>query len=151
MALFGRTISHYFSEEERNSIHAAIKVAEDNTSGEIRIYIESRNPLMSPLKRAEEIFYKWQMDRTVNHNGILIYIAYKDREFAIFGDFGCIKNFPNNFWKDEAKRLSYNFYHKNKLQGLLNLINTLHDQFIIYYPNKGEPKNELPDEIIFGK
>jgi uncharacterized membrane protein len=151
MAFWSRSSNHYLLPQERDTILDAIKKAESNTSGEIRVFIESRCPMMDTLTRAEEVFLKLKMQNTTHHNASLIYIAYKDREFAIYGDAGCIQYFPSTFWKQEARRISYHFAQDKKLEGIMDAVQNLEKMYIEYFPSKGEPKNELPDEIVFGK
>ena len=78
----------FFSEQDQARIVAAITSAEKSTSGEIRLFVESKNPYMDPLQRAAEIFFQSKMENTVDRNGVLLYIALKDRELALFGDEG---------------------------------------------------------------
>jgi uncharacterized membrane protein len=95
---------HFLSEKERDTILSAIKSAEAKTSGEIRIFIESRCKWTDTIRRAEEIFIQLKMTKTEFQNAVLIYIAYKDREFAIFGDKGCVIKFTKSFWKNTKNR-----------------------------------------------
>lgn len=151
MAFWSLAKQEYLVREEQDQILAAIKKAEAATSGEIRVFIEARCPLVNTLDRADYIFHQLKMDNTINKNASLIYIAYKDREFAIYGDYGCITHFPKTFWKEESRRMSYHFYHERKVEGIVDAINALDVQYKKYFPSQGEKKNELPDEIVFGK
>ena len=67
----------FFTKEEQHNIVAAIKEAELNTSGEIRVHIENHCK-EEALERAAEVFYDLKMDRTAARNGILFYLAVKD-------------------------------------------------------------------------
>ena len=71
----------FFSQEEQQKIVAALQEAELNTSGEIRVHIENHCKGES-LERAAELFYELKMDHTAARNGILFYLAVKDRKFA---------------------------------------------------------------------
>jgi len=71
-----------FSDAENARIVEAIKSSEQLTSGEIRIYIESKNPLVSTIDRASEIFFNLKMQETAQRNAVLLYLAYKDKEVA---------------------------------------------------------------------
>ena len=83
---FFKKTSHFFSDEEQELIVLAIREAERTTSGEVRVYVESSNPMVDVVDRAKEIFYKLEMDNTEQRNGVLFYLATKDHELAIFGD-----------------------------------------------------------------
>ncbi|MDT2405363.1 TPM domain-containing protein, partial [Enterococcus avium] len=83
------------------AIVAAIKEAEHRTSGEIRIYVEGRCYLVNPVHRAMEIFAELRMDKTAERNAVLLYIAMKDRQLAIYGDAGIHDKVGTAFWNDQ--------------------------------------------------
>jgi uncharacterized membrane protein len=143
--------THFLSEAQRDVILQTIKQQESSNSGEIIIYIESKNKWTSTLQRADEIFALLQMQQTEHRNAVLIYIAYKHKEFAIFGDSGCIQKFPATFWKQTASALSVDFYQHDYQLGLVKCINAIGTQLQTYFPYSGIKKNSLPDEIVFGK
>ena len=91
--------SSFFTKEEQDQILAAIKEAEKETSGEIRIHIETTCP-GDVLDRAAWIFKKLGMDKTAERNGVLFYLAVKDRKFAIIGDAGINAKVPEGFWDE---------------------------------------------------
>ena len=86
-----------FSEKEQQLISEAVESAERYTSGEIRICVEKTcsEPV---LDRAANYFHKLGMDKTAQRNGVLIYIATNDHQFAIIGDAGINRLVPHDFW-----------------------------------------------------
>src|SRR5690554_778248 len=94
----------FISKEEQDLIVKAIERAELNTSGEIRVHIESECKL-DPIARAVTVFNKLKMNKTKERNGVLIYIAWKSRKFAIIGDIGIDEKVPENFWDKEREIL----------------------------------------------
>ena len=81
----------FFTDEQNRLIVDAIRYAEQRTSGEVRVFVESRCRYMDAVDRAVEIFFKLEMDETKEHNGVLVYVALKDRQLAVFGDGGITK------------------------------------------------------------
>jgi uncharacterized membrane protein len=79
--------SSFFSAEEQGKLLAAIKEAEKETSGEIRLHVESTCD-GEVLDRAAWVFKKLGMEKTAERNGVLFYLAVQDRKFAIIGDAG---------------------------------------------------------------
>lgn len=77
-----------FTNEEETRITAAIRAAEKGTSGEIRLFVEDFCERDHPIERAEELFQLFGMFNTKAQNGVLIYLAEKSRQFAIWGDSG---------------------------------------------------------------
>jgi uncharacterized membrane protein len=137
---------------EEEQIVNAIRTAEKNTSGEIRVYMESRCRFMDPVDRAIEIFFGLKMEKTDDHNGVLIYVALKDRQLAIYGDEGIHMKVGKQFWQNAVKQMLLHFNKENYVTGIcetvLTIGQTLEKEFP-YEPN--DDKNELPDAIVFGK
>src|SRR3982750_18083 len=91
--------ANFFTENEKEKILHAIQDTERNTSGEVRVYVESHCRFVDAIDRATEIFYSLKMDATNQHNGVLVYVAMKDRQLAIFADDGIYKKAGTSFWK----------------------------------------------------
>ena len=138
----------FFSKEEQQKIVAAIKEAELNTSGEIRVHIENRCN-GETLERAAEIFYELKMDHTAARNGILFYLAVKDRRFAIIGDEGINRNVEHDFWNDIKDEMTFKFKEGQFTEGLVAGILKCGNKLKQYFPYQEDDVNELSDEISF--
>ncbi len=142
----------FFSAKDKEQIVNAIRKAEKETSGEIRIYIESRNPLVNVIDRAAEIFFKLKMQNTNDRNGVLLYIAMKDKELALFGDEGIYNKVGANYWNSEVKNMIAHFSKENISNGIEQCIEHIGQTLKEKFPyNDSIDKNELPDDIVFGK
>jgi uncharacterized membrane protein len=148
---FNRHVKPFLTETEIASVLACVRANEDGTSGEIRICIERRCPYMDPLDRARELFYQLKMYETTHRNAVLIYISHLDKDFALFGDGAIYEKAEKDFWQKEAKRLSYHFFHHEEAKGIATCVQHVGDMLRIHFPFEGIKKNELPDEIVFGK
>lgn len=141
-----------FSIAENEQIVAAIRSAEKRTSGEVRLFIEPKNPLVDPLERAALIFARLKMDETDHRNAVLLYISTTHKELALYGDKGIHEKVGSAYWENEVKLMLQHFKDNHLVDGIVNCIahigETLSEKFP-YVPT--EDKNELPDEIIFGK
>ncbi len=129
----------------------AIRIAEKHTSGEIRVYVESKCRFVDPVDRAMEVFFGLKMDKTDDHNGVIIYIALKDHQLAIYGDEGINKKVGKDFWSNEIKKMLHQFNGHNYIKGICEIINDIGQTLQKEYPYLKDDKNELPDEIVFGK
>ena len=138
----------FFTKEEQQKIVAAIKEAELNTSGEIRVHIENHCK-EEALERAAEVFYDLKMDRTAARNGILFYLAVKDHKFAIIGDEGINREVEHNFWNDIKDEIISNFKENKFAEGLIAGILKCGDRLKEYFPYQNDDVNELSDEISF--
>ena len=138
----------FFTKEEQQNIVAAIKEAELNTSGEIRVHIENHCK-EEALERAAELFYDLKMNHTAARNGILFYLAVKDRKFAIIGDEGINKEVEHDFWNDIKDEMISNFKENKFAEGLIAGILKCGDKLKEYFPYQNDDINELSDEISF--
>jgi uncharacterized membrane protein len=139
----------FLSDDDKKKIIDAIKEAELNTSGEIRVHIESYCK-GSVLDRAAYIFKKLKMHKTNLRNGVLFYLAYKDRKFAILGDAGINAKVPENFWDEIKDRMAAKFREGKFTEGLSEGIIESGHQLKKHFPHQTDDVNELSDEISFG-
>ncbi|MEY2792671.1 MAG: hypothetical protein RJA76_663 [Bacteroidota bacterium] len=141
-------MKHLSASQER-IILEAIQLAERKTSGEIRVHLESHCE-GHPVGRAEVLFHYLGMDKTDLQNGVLFYLAIKDRKFAIIGDKAIDAKVPHEFWetiRDEMRPL----LASNQLELALELgINRAGEALAIYFPFHKDDVNELTDEISYG-
>lgn len=142
----------FFSEAEQERIVQAIRSCERQTSGEIRVYVESKNYLVSPLERAREVFFGLNMEKTDLRNGVLLYLAVQHKEVALFADEGIYQAKGAAYWDAEVKEMLGAFSQDHLVDGVVGCIEhvgqALKEKFP-YIPS--EDKNELPDDIVFGK
>ncbi|MXV13679.1 TPM domain-containing protein [Hufsiella ginkgonis] len=138
-----------FTEEEQQQIRQAIESAERATSGEIRICVEKKCP-ENVLDRAANYFAKLDMDKTRLRNGVLIYLATEDHQFAIIGDAGINRAVPANFWDSTKDEMLTHFKQGRLAGGIITGIRRAGEQLKAYFPYQdGIDKNELPDDIAF--
>jgi uncharacterized membrane protein len=142
----------YFTAEEKLRIVDAIRAAEQQTSGEVRVYIESKNVYVDPMDRAAEVFYDLKMDKTDNRNAVLLYIAMKHKQLALFGDEGIYNATGAAYWNNAVKEMIANISAQHITEGIVNCIHHIGQTLKEKFPfDRVTDKNELPDEIVFGK
>ncbi|MGB0404370.1 MAG: TPM domain-containing protein [Salibacteraceae bacterium] len=142
--------SNFFTADEQQLIVDSIKKAEKNTSGEIRVHIENRCT-GDVMDRAAQVFSKLKMHETKLRNGVLLYLATKDRRFAIIGDVGINQKVDDNFWDSTKEEMLENFKKDKFFDGLCKGILSSGEQLKSYFPYQTDDINELSDEISFGK
>jgi uncharacterized membrane protein len=142
----------FFTEEEKQQLIQAIKLAEQKTSGEVRVFIESKCRFVDALDRAREIFFKLEMDHTEQRNATLVYVAVNDHQAAVFGDEGIHQKVGAQYWQDIVTKMLLQFRQQNLSDGICQAITDLGQALQFYFPyNRDTDKNELPDEIVFGR
>lgn len=140
------SVEDFLTQTEEQEIVEAIRMAESNTSGEIRVHLE-RHTDLDPFTRAKEIFHILKMDNTKEENGVLIYIAVDDHRFVICGDRGIDKKVPTNFWKTTRDTMSASFKKGHFKQGIIEGIQHAGERLSVYFPWEHGDSNELPNEI----
>ncbi|WP_345156115.1 TPM domain-containing protein [Pontibacter saemangeumensis] len=136
--------------DDEQKIMAAIADAEQRTSGEIRVHVES-NCAGDVLDRATEVFADLHMHQTELRNGVLFYVAIEDHQFAVLGDAGINAIVPDHFWEDITAEVIRHFKQKKYADGLAKGIRMAGEQLKAHFPYspKGDT-NELSDDISFG-
>lgn len=142
----------FFTKEENDTIVHSIQEAEKQTSGEVRIFVEGRCKYVDALDRAKEIFINLQMEKTELRNGVLFYIAIKDKQLAIFADEGIHEaTGGDEYWKNAVKEILSVFSKDSVVAGITTSVYKIGEALKTHFPyNKDVDKNELPDEIVFG-
>ena len=97
---------------------AAIRQAEITTSGEIRVHLEDTCPTPEPLDRAAQVFAELNMHKTAARNGVLFYLAWQSRQFAVIGDSAINAAVPDDFWETTKEAVLKQFRHENYVLGL---------------------------------
>jgi len=140
----------FLGKENEKLIVKAIERAEHQTSGEIRVHVESKCKV-DVLDRAAWLFKKLKMHETKDRNGVLIYLSIDDHKFAIIGDAGINKVVPEGFWNDVKEMMIGHFSKGEFATGLVNGIGMTGEHLKQYFPPQEDDVNELPDDISYGK
>ncbi len=140
----------FFSIDEEKRIVQTIREAEKQTSGEIRVHLES-DYQGAILGNAYRTFFALGMERTKERNGVLIFIVPGRREFAIFGDRGINEKVPPGFWDEVRDVIQANFRKAMFAEGVCQGVKLAGEKLKEHFPWKGGDKNELPDEISYGR
>jgi uncharacterized membrane protein len=145
-----RPARQFFSDEEKKNIVQAIREEERRTSGEIRVFVESKCRFVDPVDRAIEVFNVLEMEKTEHRNGVLIYLATKHRQLSIFGDEGIHHKLGEAFWHEEVKKMLVDFDGDQYADGVIRIIHDVGNALYLHFPYDRSDKNELPDDIVFG-
>lgn len=140
--------SAFFSPLEKEDIKMAVRQAELDTSGEIRVHLET-TCTGDVMDRASRLFEKLNMHKTRLRNGVLIYLAVRNRKFAIIGDVGINSVVPENFWENAETEMLNHFRENHFTDGLLKAIEMTGFQLKKHFPYLTDDINELSDEISF--
>jgi uncharacterized membrane protein len=141
-----------FNEEDTRLIVKSIRHAEQRTSGEVRVFVESRCSWMDAMDRAAEIFFTLKMDKTEERSAVLVYVALKDHQLAVFGDEGIYRKTGPDYWKKVVGEMLNSFNKHDYAKGIAECVVQIGEALTTHFPfERDTDKNELPDEIVFGR
>jgi len=142
-------VESFLSKSEEENVVEAIRLAEENTSGEIRIHIEKQTSI-APIDRAVEVFNMLEMQNTKDRNGVIIYVATESKQFAIYGDQGINEKVADDFWNSTKDIMLNHFKNGDNKQALVDGILSAGQQLKYHFPHQDDDVNELSNEISKG-
>ena len=142
-------VEAFLTADEEQEIISAIRIAEKNTSGEIRVHIES-SAEKDQTERALEVFHLLKMNNTKDENAVLIYVAVNDKKFVIYGDKGINDVVSENFWNSTKNIMQNHFKNSNFKQGLIDGILKAGEELKAHFPWQIDDEDELSNEISKG-
>ena len=143
-------VEDFLSKSDELEIIEAIRLAEQNTSGEIRVHLEKTSE-QDAYERSLDVFFELKMNETALQNGVLIYVAVEDKKFAICGDKGINQVVSEDFWDNTKNIITAHFKTNNFKQGLIDGITEAGQQLKKYFPMQQNDSDELSNEISFGQ
>ncbi len=94
-----------FTEAEEKRIVTAVKEAENDTSGEIRVHVD-RYCKTNPLLKAQNLFTHLKLNETELKNGVIIYVSIDDKQVAVYGDQGINEVVEPDFWDTTLRKMT---------------------------------------------
>ncbi|WP_375416283.1 TPM domain-containing protein [uncultured Hymenobacter sp.] len=145
-------MTNFLTPVQEAALVAAIRQAEITTSGEIRVHLEAHCPTPEPLDRAAQVFAELGMHRTAQRNGVLFYLAWQDRQFAVIGDAAINAAVPDDFWEATKETVLAQFRQENYVDGLGRGVRMVGEQLQRFFPyDAATDQNELDDSISYGR
>ena len=141
------TQKEFLEKLDQPRIVEAIRTAESETSGEIRIHVQPKARGGELRDVAERTFERLGMTKTEHRHGVLLFIATEEQRFVILGDKGIDEKVPPGFWDDIAAKLTIRFRNGEFTDGIVEAILAAGDHLKTYFPHQEGDVDELPDEI----
>lgn len=138
----------YLSEKEIVDLVEVIKIAENQSTGEIRLHIDS-SAEKENAEVAFEVFQRLEMYKTKDRNAVLFHVNFNQRYLTIIGDEGIHQKVYQSFWDEIHSEVITQFVQGKYFFGLKEAIFKTGIELKKYFPIKEENPNELPDEITF--
>ena len=139
----------FIAQVDRQRIETAIRDAEAQTSGEIRVVIHHR-PVEDAVAFARQEFSRLGMQATRERNAVLVLIAPESQQFAVIGDEGVHRKCGDVFWRELAEAMTLPFKQGDFTAGLLAGIGRAGALLATHFPRRPDDRNELPDQVVEG-
>lgn len=139
----------YLSDSEISALIDAIKTAEDHSSGEIRVHIDSSTEIEETEQVAWAVFEKLEMHKTKYRNAVLFHINFNQKFLSIIGDEGIHQKVCQTFWDRIHSEIRTEFAKGNYFEGLKNGILATGVELKKYFPIQERNPNELSNDITF--
>jgi uncharacterized membrane protein len=137
---------------DKDAVVRAIEAAESACSGEIRVHIEPNCHGRDVRFLAERTFERLGMTKTALRNGVLIFLAAKEQQFAVIGDSGIHEKVGPAFWEDVAAHMTDAFRQGEFTTGVVNAVHEVGESLARHYPHAGaRDVNELTNEVSLGE
>lgn len=111
-------LGHFLSALEHERLHAAIKAAEEGTSGDIVVFLTRRRE-RDPLPAAHAAFRKLRLE---SKTGFLIFLAPKSQTFAVLGSPALHAKVGQAWWHDLSALLTRHFKEGHYTEGLIEAV-----------------------------
>jgi len=142
-----RAVDALLSRAQQAEVVAAIGAAEARTSGEIKVHVETRCRGGDPLARAQALIQRLGLDRTPHRNGVLLYVAVRDRKFAVVGDVAVHDRASQALWDQVASELRAHFARGAYREGLLSAVKHVGDALAAHFPAEPGSRHRVSDQI----
>lgn len=141
-------MADFLTDLQMASLVEAIQDAEEHSTGEIRVHIDSSENANNAAV-AFGVFKSLNMEHTQERNAVLFHVNFHQRYLTIIGDEGIHAKVSQVFWDRIHDEATAEFAAGNYLEGLRNAILKTGIELKKHFPVSGENKNELPNEITF--
>ena len=138
----------FLQQLDEAEVSRAIQAAERKTSGEIRVFVTSRDlGADRVVDRAAARFEKLGMTATRDRNAVLLYFVPRAHQFAIVGDKGIHEKCGDAFWRDIASGIREKLSEGRFTEAVVDAIGRAGDVLARHFPRRPDDLNELPNEV----
>lgn len=141
-------MGNFLTNQQIASLVEAIQSAEDHSTGEIRVHIDS-NTDNRDAKTALEVFKKLDMDKTAERNAVLFHVNFEQKYLTIIGDIGIHEKVKQTYWDHLHDYITAEFAKGRYYQALKSAILETGLELKKHFPVEGENPNQLSNEITF--
>ncbi|PJJ62500.1 TPM domain-containing protein [Chryseobacterium geocarposphaerae] len=138
----------FLTDQQIASLVEAIQSAEEHSTGEIRVHIDS-NTENDNAKTAFKIFEKLCLNKTTGKNAVLFHVNFEQKYLTIIGDTGIHEKVQQSYWDHLHDYITAEFAKGNYYKALKSAILETGLELKKHFPVTGENPNQLSNEITF--
>jgi uncharacterized membrane protein len=138
----------FLTDQQIASLVEAIQSAEEHSTGEIRVHIDSTTEDHN-AKTAFEVFKKLCQNKTAERNAVLFHVNFEKKYLTIIGDIGIHDKVHQSYWDHLHDYITSEFAKGNYHKALKSAILETGLELKKHFPVKGENPNQLSNEITF--
>ena len=138
----------FLSKLDHDRIVQAIREAERNTSGEIRVFVQRGKLKDDPLIAAQRKFHQLGMHKTRERNAVLIFVAPRAHKFAVVGDKAIHEKCGDEFWQRIVDGMRTHFQNEKFSDAQVEAVKEIGNVLARHFPQSLIDTNELPDDLI---
>jgi uncharacterized membrane protein len=137
----------FLTSKETQLLDSAVKQAEKQTSGEIKVVLV-RHCWTNIHAKAAQVFKKHGLDKTELRNCAMIMVVLANREFLIYGDEGIHEKVGQDFWDDVRDAMLAKFKQGEFGEGLCVGVQRIGEKLAQHFPFQADDKDEISDDIV---
>ncbi|HEX4138832.1 MAG TPA: DUF5130 family protein [Candidatus Methylacidiphilales bacterium] len=139
-------VKHFLNALEHARVHAAIKAAEQGTSGDVVVFITHKN-VSDPLAAAHKIFRKLRLETATNNDSFLLFLAPKSQKFAVVGGTALHDKAGQAWWDHLSALLTQHFREGRYTDGLVAAIDQAGQKLKQHFPAKATDRTGQQDIV----
>lgn len=140
--------NRFLTNQQITSLVEAIQSAEEHSTGEIRIHLDSNTETQN-AETAFEVFKELCMNKTADRNAVLFHVNFEQRYLTIIGDIGIHDKVHQSYWDHLHDYITAEFAKGNYYKALKSGILETGLELKKYFPVQGKNPNQLSNEITF--
>ena len=116
-----------------------------------RLFVTASDMKEEVEEAAIQSFYQRNINRTVDHTGILIYISLFERNVRVVADQGINEKMAQEVWQEVVNTIVSGICAKAQAKALAAAVDRCADILATHFPVRADDRNELPNEVIIGR
>ncbi len=118
----------------------------------LRRYFVTASDMQEEVEEAAiHSFYRRNINNTVDHTGILIYISLFERKVRVVADQGINAKVAKEVWQEIVAIIVGGIRGKEHCKAIASAVDRCADILSTHFPLKQGDRNELPNEVIIGR